>query len=152
MINTAIEKTTVTRINDFVALPAFVLIQPLAGLLSDRIGRRPLLLFFGGAATLLTAVVKAELFPARIRALGVGLPYALTVAIFGGSTEYVALWVKDAGHEPVFFYYVAGRALISLVVYGFMWKSSTSSHIEREHDELVNTTRQRGVGRGMSVT
>ena len=186
MINTAIEKTTVTRINDFVALPAFVLIQPLAGLLSDRIGRRPLLLFFGGAATLLTvplmtvigntraalpafllmvgwlvivsgytsinAVVKAELFPARIRALGVGLPYALTVAIFGGSTEYVALWVKDAGHEPVFFYYVAGRALISLVVYGFMWKSSTSSHIEREHDELVNTTRQRGDGRGMSVT
>jgi len=186
MINTAgIEKTTVTRIN-FVALLVFVLIQPLAGLLSDRIGRRPLLLFFGGAATLLTvplmtvigntraafpafllmvgglvivsgytsinAVVKAELFPARIRALGVELPYALTVAIFGGSTEYVALWLKDAGHEPVFFYYVAGCALISLVVYGFMRESSTSSHIEREHDELVHTTRQRGDGRGMSVT
>jgi len=186
MINTAgIEKTTVTIIN-FVALLVFVLIQPLAGLLSDRIGRRPLLLFFGGAATLLTvplmtvigntraalpafllmvgglvivsgytsinAVVKAELFPARIRALGVGLPYALTVAIFGGSTEYVALWLKDAGHEPVFFYYVAGCALISLVVYGFMRESSTSSHIEREHDELVHTTRQRGDGRGMSVT
>lgn len=176
MINTAgIEKTTVTRIN-FIALLVFVLLQPLAGMLSDRIGRRPLLLFFGGAATLLTvplmtvigttkaaipafflmvaglvivtgytsinAVVKAELFPARIRALGVGLPYALTVAIFGGSTEYVALWLKNTGHEPVFFWYVAGCALVSLVVYGFMRESSTSSHIEREHVERVDATPQ----------
>jgi len=175
MINTAgIEKTTVTRIN-FIALLVFVLLQPLAGMLSDRIGRRPLLLFFGGAATLLTvplmtvigntkaafpafllmvaglvivtgytsinAVVKAELFPARIRALGVGLPYALTVAIFGGSTEYVALWLKSAGHEPVFFWYVAGCALISLIVYGFMRESSTTSHIEREHSELLKESR-----------
>jgi len=175
MINTAgIEKTTVTRIN-FIALLVFVLLQPLAGMLSDRIGRRPLLLFFGGAASLLTvplmtvigttkaampafflmvaglvivtgytsinAVVKAELFPARIRALGVGLPYALTVAIFGGSTEYVALWLKNAGHEPVFFWYVAGCALVSLVVYGFMRESSTSSHIEREHVEREHVER-----------
>ncbi len=170
MINTSgIPKNTVTQIN-FVALLVFVVLQPLAGALSDRIGRRPLLLFFGGAATLLTvplmtligntqnavtafflmiaglvivtgytsinAVVKAELFPAKIRALGVGLPYALTVAIFGGSTEYVALWLKDAGHEPVFFWYVAGCALISLVVYAVMTESSRTSHIEREHEEL----------------
>lgn len=170
MINTAgLPKNTVTQIN-FLALLVFVCIQPLAGGLSDRIGRRPLLLFFGISATLLTvplmtiigdtknglaafflmlaglvmvtgytsinAVVKAELFPAKIRALGVGLPYALTVAIFGGSTEYVALWLKDAGHEPVFFWYVAGCALISLVVYVFMTESSRTSHIEREHEEL----------------
>ena len=58
--------------------------------------------------TSINAVVKAELFPARIRALGVGLPYALTVAIFGGTTEYVALGLKNIGHENWFFFYVAG--------------------------------------------
>lgn len=57
--------------------------------------------------TSINAVVKAELFPARIRALGVGLPYALTVAIFGGTTEYVALGLKNIGHENWFFFYVA---------------------------------------------
>ena len=86
--------------------------------------------------TSINAVVKAELFPARIRALGVGLPYALTVAIFGGTTEYVALWLKNAGHENWFFFYVAGAALISLLVYAFMGESSSRSHLERETREL----------------
>ena len=114
MINTAgISKDTVAWIN-FVALLVFVVLQPIAGGLSDRIGRRKLLIFFGVAGTLLTvpimtalahtsnplaafglmmvalvivtgytsinSIVKAELFPTKIRALGVGLPYALTVA------------------------------------------------------------------------
>jgi MFS transporter, MHS family, alpha-ketoglutarate permease len=86
--------------------------------------------------TSINAVVKAELFPARIRALGVGLPYALTVAIFGGTTEYVALGLKNIGHESWFFYYVAGCALISLLVYAFMAESSRRSHLERETREL----------------
>jgi MHS family alpha-ketoglutarate permease-like MFS transporter len=86
--------------------------------------------------TSINAVVKAELFPARIRALGVGLPYALTVAIFGGTTEYVALALKNVGHENWFFFYVAGAALISLLVYVFMGESSRSSHLERETREL----------------
>jgi MHS family alpha-ketoglutarate permease-like MFS transporter len=86
--------------------------------------------------TSISAVVKAELFPARIRALGVGLPYALTVAIFGGTTEYVALALKNNGHENWFFFYVAGAALISLLVYVFMGESSRSSHLERETREL----------------
>jgi MHS family alpha-ketoglutarate permease-like MFS transporter len=86
--------------------------------------------------TSINAVVKAELFPARIRALGVGLPYALTVAIFGGTTEYVALWLKKTGHEAWFFYYVAGAALISLLVYVFMGEPSKRSQLEQEADEL----------------
>jgi MFS transporter, MHS family, alpha-ketoglutarate permease len=86
--------------------------------------------------TSINAVVKAELFPARIRALGVGLPYALTVAIFGGTTEYVALALKNIGHENWFFFYVAGAALISLLVYVFMGESSRSSYLERETREL----------------
>lgn len=126
----------------------FVLIQPAMGALSDRIGRRPLLVGFSLVGSLITVplmtalstardpwmaaalillallvisgytsingVVKAELFPTRVRAVGVGLPYALTVSIFGGTTEYLALRLKDAGHESMFYWYVSGCLLVSL--------------------------------------
>lgn len=166
MVNTSkIDALTVSWIN-FAALLVFVVLQPLAGALSDRIGRRPLLLGFGVLGTLATvpllstlartseavpafllmlgglvivtgytsinAIVKAELFPTNIRALGVGLPYALTVAVFGGTAEYVALWFKQAGMESVFFYYVAGCVLISLLVYGFMRETSKDSVLDRD--------------------
>ncbi|MER7758126.1 MFS transporter [Streptomyces sp. NPDC097619] len=135
----------------FCALTVFMLLQPLAGALSDRIGRRPLLIAFGiggtfgtvpllaalsradgfaGALLLsltalvivtgytsINAVVKAELFPTRVRALGVALPYALANALFGGTAEYVALWFKDRGIESGYSWYVAGCAAVSLVVY-----------------------------------
>jgi MHS family alpha-ketoglutarate permease-like MFS transporter len=70
--------------------------------------------------TAINAVVKAELFPTSVRALGVGLPYALTVALFGGTAEYVALWLKQAGRETDFYWYVTGCIAISLVVYATM--------------------------------
>lgn len=70
--------------------------------------------------TAINAVVKAELFPTSVRALGVGLPYALTVAIFGGTAEYVALWLKQAGRETDFYWYVTGCIAVSLVVYTMM--------------------------------
>ncbi|MEU0885972.1 MFS transporter [Lentzea sp. NPDC005914] len=165
MVNTSkIDAATVSWIN-FAALLVFVVLQPIAGALSDRIGRRPLLLGFGVLGTLATvpllsvlahtseafpafllmlgglvivtgytsinAIVKAELFPTNIRALGVGLPYALTVAIFGGTAELVALWFKQAGHESLFYYYVAGCVLISLLVYGFMRETSKDSVLDR---------------------
>lgn len=163
MVNTGgIDKPTAAWIN-FFALLAFGVLQPLAGALSDRIGRRKLLMFFGVSGTLLTvplmtvlggtqnpiaafllmmggliivtgytsinAIVKAELFPTNIRALGVGLPYALTVAIFGGTSELVALWLKQAGMESLFFYYVAGCVLISLLVYLRMRETSKDSRM-----------------------
>ncbi len=162
--NTAhIPRRTVTIIL-FSAILLAAILQPLAGKLSDRIGRRPLLLFFGIAGTLLTvpimtvmgstrnpvgafflvlaglfvvagytsinAIVKAELFPTKIRAIGVGLPYALTVAIFGGTAELIAQALKSAGHESVFFWYVAGCVLVSLIVYGTMRETSKSSELE----------------------
>ena len=65
--------------------------------------------------TSISGLVKAELFPAEVRALGVGLPYAIANAMFGGTAEYVALWLKSAGHEPLFFWYVAGMCAIALV-------------------------------------
>ena len=67
------------------------------------------------AYTAISGVVKAELFPAHIRALGVGLPYALSVSLFGGTAEYAALWFKNAGHEAGFFWYVAALCGGSLV-------------------------------------
>ena len=57
--------------------------------------------------TAVNAVVKSELFPAHIRALGVALPYALANAVFGGSAEYVAFWLKDKHVESWFYVYVS---------------------------------------------
>ena len=67
--------------------------------------------------TAINAVVKAELFPAHIRALGVALPYAIANAVFGGTAEYVALWFKNAGLESVFFWYVTGMIGLSLITF-----------------------------------
>ena len=166
MINTShIPKTTVTRIN-FCALVVFMLLQPLYGHLSDRIGRRPLLLFFGVGGVLVTwpilstlagtsnpyaafalmlsalvvvcgytsinAIVKAELFPSSVRALGVGLAYGLANAIFGGSAPYVGTWFKSIGHERWFFTYVTICIAISLAVYAFGFTNKGVTQLDRE--------------------
>jgi MFS transporter, MHS family, alpha-ketoglutarate permease len=144
----------------------YMLLQPLVGALSDRIGRRPILIAFGVLGTLLTvpilqalssvgsafeacalimlalvivsgytsinAVVKAEMFPVEIRALGVGLPYALTVSIFGGTAEYIALWFKSIGHETGFYWYVTGCIAVSLLVYTLMPDTRRTSLIDAD--------------------
>ncbi|HWJ20049.1 MAG TPA: MFS transporter [Geobacterales bacterium] len=138
-------------------------LQPIYGAVSDRIGRKWLLIGFGVLGTLFTiplltalrdahdawtaflliaaawcivsgytsinAVVKAELFPAGVRATGVGLPYALTVSIFGGTVESVALWFKSIGHESWFYVYLTGCIAVSLVVYLFMRDTKRQSAI-----------------------
>ncbi|TDU32745.1 MHS family alpha-ketoglutarate permease-like MFS transporter [Panacagrimonas perspica] len=148
------------------ALVVFLFVQPLMGALSDRIGRRPLLLGFGIGGMLVTvplmhalagvqtpfaafalitfallivsgytsinAVVKAELFPVEVRALGVGLPYAVTVSIFGGTAEYLALWFKSIGLESGFYWYVVACIGVSLVTYWRMGDTRTTSRIDRD--------------------
>lgn len=79
--------------------------------------------------TSINAVVKAELFPAEIRTLGVALPYAIANTLFGGTAEYVALWFKKEGVERAFFFYVAGLIGASLLVYVFMRETRDRSRI-----------------------
>lgn len=131
------------------ALVAFMFMQPLFGLLSDRIGARASMRIFAILATLgaapilfaiqgaqnsyqaftlvlagltilafytpISGIIKADLFPIEVRALGVGLPYAVANAIFGGTAEYVALFLRSTGMETTFFYYVAGVTSISAI-------------------------------------
>ncbi|MGH8485329.1 MAG: MFS transporter, partial [Pseudomonas sp.] len=127
----------------------YMCMQPLFGMLSDRIGRRNSMLMFGALGTLCTVpilmalktvtspflafvlitlalcivsfytsisgLVKAEMFPPQVRALGVGLAYAVANAIFGGSAEYVALGLKSIGMENTFYWYVTAMMAIAFL-------------------------------------
>lgn len=66
--------------------------------------------------TSISGLIKAEMFPPEVRALGVGLAYAVANAIFGGSAEYVALGLKSLGHESAFFWYVSAMMVIAFLV------------------------------------
>ena len=159
------DRATASRIMT-VALGVMLIIQPLAGSLSDRVGRKPLMIFFGVSATLFTyplflalerttetipafmlvmaaliivsgytainAIIKAEMFPADVRALGVALPYAIANAIFGGTAEYIALWMKNIGHERWFYVYISALAACSLIAYVRMRETKTNSRIEED--------------------
>jgi MHS family alpha-ketoglutarate permease-like MFS transporter len=166
LVNTSgLSRETASQINA-VTLFLFMLLQPVAGALSDRIGRKPLMVGFGVLGMLCTypifatlattkdpviagalvmvglvivtgytsinAVVKAELFPAHIRALGVALPYALANTLFGGTAEFVALWFKQAGMEQAFYIYVTVMIAISLTVYAKMRDTAKNSLIAED--------------------
>jgi MHS family alpha-ketoglutarate permease-like MFS transporter len=166
LVNTAgFSKPAAAAINTG-TLALFIISQPFFGALSDRVGRRPLLIAFGVLGSLtawpilstlahthdfwtafalvmagmlivslytsINAIVKAELFPTEVRALGVALPYALANAVFGGGAEYVALWFKHAGHESGFFTYLTVVILASLAVYVWMPDTKATSRIAED--------------------
>lgn len=65
--------------------------------------------------TSISGVVKAELFPMEVRALGVGFSYAVGNALFGGTAEAVALWYKREGMESAFYWYVTIMAAVAFI-------------------------------------
>lgn len=160
-----IDADTVALVN-LCALTIYMLAHPLFGLLSDRIGRRPMLLIFGvgslvitwpvlgairsvesafaafglqlfallvvGFYTSVSAVVKAELFPTHVRALGVGLGYGIANAIFGGTAPYIGTWFASHGNEKGFRVYLLSCVAVSLAVFLWGLRNKEFSHLDRD--------------------
>lgn len=170
MVNTSGIAKEDASVISFFALLLFMFLQPIAGAVSDRIGRRKIMLFFSIGGTLITvpvmtllagttnvfaafgmmmlgllfcsgytacaAIVKAEMFPTRVRALGVGLPHALVAATFGGTAEPIALALKEAGMESTFFWYVTGCIALTLVAAITVKDPSKNSTLEADLQPL----------------
>ncbi|MFJ3045502.1 MFS family transporter [Herbaspirillum chlorophenolicum] len=165
------------------ALFVYMILQPVFGAISDKIGRRnsmlcfaflgmvctfPILhllkdvsspyVAFGLAVLALTIIsfytsigglIKAEMFPAEVRALGVGLSYAVGNAIFGGSAEFVALSLKSAGVESMFYWYVSAMCLVALIVSVRMPDPQRDGHL---HDDVHVDDGADDTGRGAGGT
>ena len=97
------------------------------------------ILALGGVSfyTSISGLVKAELFPMHVRALGVGLSYALANAAFGGSAEYVALWFKSIGMESTFFWYVTLMGGIALIAAILMPDTRRKGHMREDEGRLM---------------
>jgi len=151
-----------------VALAILVVLQPIGGFISDRIGRRTLLVFFGVGGTLFTwvifsvlphttnpllsfailtvgfviltgytsinAVVKAELFPTHVRALGVGFGYAIANSAFGGTAPVLYSAALQSGHVPIFIIYVTALTFASLLVYLFLLRNRGSNWLDHPEE------------------
>ncbi|AMU32335.1 Probable dicarboxylic acid transport integral membrane protein KgtP [Mycobacteroides abscessus subsp. massiliense] len=162
---------TATWIN-LAGLIFLMLLQPVGGIISDKVGRKPLLLFFGFGGVMYTyvlitylpqvhapivsfllvavsyvlltgytsinALVKSELFPSHVRALGVGVGYALANSVFGGTAPLIYQALKEHDQVPLFIGYVTVCIAISLVVYLFFLENKSQTYLDREQGSAFN--------------
>lgn len=165
MLGTIRDKATVTTVN-FFALLLFMFLQPVYGAISDRVGRKPLLLWFGIGGvfgtwpimtalsntrsagmsflfmmsallivcgyTSINALVKAEIFPRSVRALGVGLGYGIANALFGGTAPYIGKALHNAQRDDLFFGYVTACIAVSLGVYALAFRNRAPTRLDEE--------------------
>jgi MHS family alpha-ketoglutarate permease-like MFS transporter len=168
LVNTAGFSKSDSTLIAAIALIVFMIGQPFAGMLGDRVGRKrlmiisvsltlvttvPIMLLLASTHnfwlatfliviallilslnTSISAIIKAELFPVNVRSLGVSFPYALTVALFGGTAEYVALGFKKAGYAEGFYWYLTVCIAISLITVIFMPDTERYSKLENPAD------------------
>lgn len=156
---------TATWVN-LIGLIFLMCIQPVGGMISDKVGRKPLLAFFGISGVIYTyvlftylpqthspilsfllvavayviltgytsinALVKSELFPSHVRALGVGIGYALANSMFGGTAPVIYKALEKGGHVPWFIAYVTVCIAISLAVYVLFLKNKSETYLDQE--------------------
>jgi MHS family alpha-ketoglutarate permease-like MFS transporter len=147
-------------IMSFAALTVFLVIQPAAGWLADRIGARRVMAIFAVGSMVTTPVIfvvightssllvafgclvvgiaflacyggaaatlYADQFPTKVRALGMGMAHSLANAIFGGTTEMLALALKESGHGGLFPWYIVATAGATLLALAFVPARTTS--------------------------
>ncbi|MFL9583954.1 MFS transporter [Stenotrophomonas sp. AB1(2024)] len=145
-------------------LTFLMVLQPIGGWLSDIVGRKSLLVFFGVGGVLyswylitelpnqhdpliafltlalgfviltgytsINAVVKAELFPTHVRALGVGFGYALANSLFGGTAPLLYQGALKTDRVGDFAIYVTAIIAVSLVVYVFFLKNKGPNYLD----------------------
>ncbi|WP_455480354.1 MFS family transporter [Bartonella sp. B12(2025)] len=160
---TGFDKHTATTIMT-VALFIFILLQPVCGILADKIGTKTLLIIWSILSSIFTlpgliiigntqsawvalstiigmlcimsmytsisGIVKSAMFPASVRALGVGLSHAIGNALFGGSAEYVALGLKKIGHESIFYFYITGVTIIAFIALLFVPNMNKGGYLQ----------------------
>ena len=89
------------------AIGSAVMHFPMTWLLKDSawqlaVGMSVMLIFIAASAAIVPAVY-AELFPTSIRTVGVGVPYSICVAVFGGTAPYLQQWLGTTLHLPNLF-------------------------------------------------
>jgi MHS family alpha-ketoglutarate permease-like MFS transporter len=95
-------------------VPISTLIRPEAGF-----GSVLLVFCFGlglyAMKSSIAPAIMSELFPTKLRCLGIGAWYNLTVALFGGTAPLVIHWLGDIGHSSWFFWYVSIGAVVAFI-------------------------------------
>jgi MHS family alpha-ketoglutarate permease-like MFS transporter len=133
----------------FGGLSALFVIPILMGIQATR---NPYTVFFlvvaglaiAGFYTPVTGVMKADLYPASVRALGVGFPYAVGNALCGGTAEYVALMLRSMGVEQYFFYYVSALGAVTFIAAAML--PDLRKHGYLDGDGAVEDNVRLGVG------